>query len=957
MSDGLAAGMIDETSEDAVGRTTTTGKNATPLRAVPDPAPDVPEVHVGQPWALSEERLARLLALRPDLAVPAPASMAELVERSLSAPSIYRALTGADVLVLQLAQILTLIGEKHAAMADVRAMVGDVPAADVKRGLNWLEDRHLVSLLPTSKVCVHVGLLSIRGAGALGPPVAPLLERLAAADLRFILKALGDTSGVTRKADLVDEVLTLVTDQAGVRDLVSGAAPEVRDYAHRVARGSTTIHLPWSIGSDPYRPPGAEASEASVWLLQHGLAYKDTWQTVVMPREVGLALRGGRPFPAASYRRPQVVLQPMAAPAPAPAAAAAEVQVRVAVAVRAVERLIDAWGAKPAALLKNSGVGVREVRRLAGVIDRPERDAFRLIEVAAAAGLIAGDTRRCLAMPTSAGDEWTDLPTADRWWALALSWLETPMYPSLAGATDARNKTVPALGYPANFDSEAAGQRECVLRTVLDLPSGSVAANEALAEVAVWSAPMLWSDVPGTPSVMVGWTRDEMELLGLAVGGVPTPLASALIDGDLGAARTLLADAGDDTWQLVLQTDLTALVTGQAPSSVRSQLELLAEVEGRGSATVYRFSESSVRRAFDTGLSSAEILAFLEGHAAKGVPQPLCYLVGDVERRHGQIRLGRAGCYLRFEDPALAAEVARAKKTSKLGLRQVAPTILVCDQPNEAVLGVLRGAGYLPVVESKDGSVVHAPITRHRTEAPPAPGPAPRSPRSPATQGLATRGHGSGGRSADRWRAQLSGAGAEAGAGLLDTRTLAAALLRNEHGGNAPSSTAGGNAARAGRGVDIPTVLRRPAWELEDPVGLAGEMERLVGDLGDTDGEPGWRPQDDMAMIRELVEWGNRNADDDAGYGDDEPERPTEIFRGPQDIVNVLRLADSHEWLVRLSYTSGSGKSSEVTVLIVVFSDSVILAQAAPRWTDHKYVVDRISWVRVLTDAEEELVS
>jgi hypothetical protein len=64
-------------------------------------------VHVGQLWALDGERLERLLALRPDLAEPAPASLAE---RSQTMPSVYVALSGADVLVLQRAQILTLVG-------------------------------------------------------------------------------------------------------------------------------------------------------------------------------------------------------------------------------------------------------------------------------------------------------------------------------------------------------------------------------------------------------------------------------------------------------------------------------------------------------------------------------------------------------------------------------------------------------------------------------------------------------------------------------------------------------------------------------------------------------------------------------------------------------------------------------------------------------------------------------
>jgi hypothetical protein len=100
-------------------KTTTKGKNPHRLRAVQPAARagtlDQPAVHMGLLQALDGERLKRLLALRPDLAKPAPDFLAELTECSQTMPSLYLALSGADVLVLQLGRILTLVGEKHAA--------------------------------------------------------------------------------------------------------------------------------------------------------------------------------------------------------------------------------------------------------------------------------------------------------------------------------------------------------------------------------------------------------------------------------------------------------------------------------------------------------------------------------------------------------------------------------------------------------------------------------------------------------------------------------------------------------------------------------------------------------------------------------------------------------------------------------------------------------------------------
>jgi hypothetical protein len=75
-------------------------------------------------------------------------------------------------------------------------------------------------------------------------------------------------------------------------------------------------------------------------------------------------------------------------------------------------------------------------------------------------------------------------------------------------------------------------------------------------------------------------------------------------------------------------------------------MALLADVESRGGATVYRFSAGSLRRAFDAGWTGAEVHAFLDRHSRTPVPQPLGYLVDDIARRHGHLRIGAAAVYL-----------------------------------------------------------------------------------------------------------------------------------------------------------------------------------------------------------------------------------------------------------------------------------------------------------------------
>jgi len=139
---------------------------------------------------------------------------------------------------------------------------------------------------------------------------------------------------------------------------------------------------------------------------------------------------------------------------------------------------------------------------------------------------------------------------------------------------------------------------------------------------------------------------------------------------------------------------------------VRRHLELMADVESSGSATVYRFSERSLGRAYDDGWTAGAIAGFLSEHATKGVPQPLRYLVEDVGRRHGRLRVGSAMSYVRCDDPSLLAEIRLGRRTAKLGLRALAPTVLVSEAPPQVVAEALRVGGFLPAEEDAGGMLV-----------------------------------------------------------------------------------------------------------------------------------------------------------------------------------------------------------------------------------------------------------
>jgi hypothetical protein len=88
------------------------------------------------------------------------------------------------------------------------------------------------------------------------------------------------------------------------------------------------------------------------------------------------------------------------------------------------------------------------------------------------------------------------------------------------------------------------------------------------------------------------------------------------------------------------------------------------------------------------------------------VPQGLTYLIDDVARRHGQLRIGMAASFVRCEDPALLAQAVAAPAAEELQLRALAPTVAVSPAPIAEVLAALRKAGFAPAAEDASGAVV-----------------------------------------------------------------------------------------------------------------------------------------------------------------------------------------------------------------------------------------------------------
>jgi len=620
------------------------------MMSTPTPARTLADQLRGWP----DERLTALVRDRPDLASPTPADSAQLASRASSRGSCQRALDQLTRLELAVLDAVVVLGPTS---EDEVVGVVLAPPADVRRGLGRLRDLALV-WESTS------GLRALTGAA----------EALAAPP--------GGGSGVRPRS------AEPVAADAALAEL-SPAARALLDHVHEAGGEGTTGDARTTVSPAEARTPVEE-------LLARRLLVPRGDGRVVVPGEVALVLRGGRttteavgpaPTLATSDRDPVLVDRTAAG-------AAFET-------VRRVELLLDTWGAHPPSVLRAGGLAVRDLKAAAVLLHVDEPTAALLVETAHAAGLVTegpdaeGDP---VWLPTGDYDAWTDRPIAERWTTLARAWLGMSRLPSLVGGKDRGGNTWNALA-PDLSSLHAAETRTLVLEALAEV-SGSLAPGTGLPSLVArltWQRPRR----PRTRADLVTWSVREAAGLGITGLDGLSSFGRALLSGDPATALAPLLPAEVD--HVLLQADLTAVAPGPLPSDLARDLHLLSDVESRGGATVHRFSAGSVRRAFDAGWSAGEVHTFLEGVSRTPVPQPLTYLVDDVARTFGTLRVGAVEAFLRADDEALLSELLTAG--AGLGLRRVAPTVLVSTVPLDVLLPRLREAGAAPVVEAADGSV------------------------------------------------------------------------------------------------------------------------------------------------------------------------------------------------------------------------------------------------------------
>lgn len=390
--------------------------------------------------------------------------------------------------------------------------------------------------------------------------------------------------------------------------------------------------------------------------------------------------------------------------------------------VRHLETVLDAWAADPPAVLRSGGVGVRDVRSAAAIAGIDQRRAGFLVELGYVAGLV--DRSRDVGLeevwlPTPRFDGWAGQPVAWRWERLGSAWLGTHRTAALVGIQDNRGRTTNALA--SGLEQRTAPLlRRLTLQALATIRPGR---PEDEQEIRAWVA---WHHPRRTRlrDLVIEHTLSEAGWLGVTgLGALAKHGADLLAGNDAAATLSPLVPPAVD--HVLLQADLSAVAPGPLQRTVATRMALVADVESRGGATVYRFTAASVRRAFDAGWSADRVHGFIEQHSRTPVPQPLRYLIADIARKHGRLRVGTAAGYVHSDEPSEIDALVADRELTGLRLRRIAPTVAVADAAPAVLLAALRQSGHAPVTDDSLDSSARTPLTKpkragtargHRTE-------------------------------------------------------------------------------------------------------------------------------------------------------------------------------------------------------------------------------------------------
>ena len=707
--------------------------------------------------ALPDREVAALLVARPDLASPPSSSFLALATRAGTQGSVEQALAGLNASTLAVAEAVVAlsrldesgeaegIGSTEAA-EDGRASgavgTGGEPADDGPVGdpADNPDNADLAGLiaarlpLETEQVTEALDRLSRLALVIEGRPVAALEAAFGPHPF-----GLGPWAAEPLSAEQLPPTLEELSE-----DAARGAGEPIVPTASVEMLQALTWGPPAGTLRSGGKVPGAAPLIERHWLERSSDAQGRT--RFILPRQVALALRGGR-LTRETLTAPEAGdLETVGGDV-----VASESSFHAEETVRLVGALLEEWGREGGTIRRTGGVSVRALTRTADALDLEPDAAARIIEITAGAGLLGLDDDGTTWVPSTLAAGWLADSLPQRWAPLALAWAGSARTAWLTGTRDDDGALRAVLG-PDLEAGWAARLRARVLALLGDLPQGASATPAFVRAALTWESPR--RTIPGGA---ISAVLAEAETLGITGGRALTEAgrilarrAAASLDqpeagrgGSAGSAEgtdgdtvaeapsddetlaaleaALAADLPAAVDMILVQSDLTAIVPGRPAPELAALLERTSVVESRGGALTVRFTPESVRGALDVGYRAEEITQEIGRYSPAPLPDSLSVLIQDAARHHGAVRVRAVSALLRIGDEATAAGLLAEPRLRDLGLDQVAPGILVATASAGQVLRELRATGLAPVTEDASGHLVVGPATAQQARRAPEP--------------------------------------------------------------------------------------------------------------------------------------------------------------------------------------------------------------------------------------------
>ena len=728
--------------------------------------------------ALPDREVAALLVARPDLAAPPSSSFLALATRAATPGSIEHALAELDAPTLAVAEAVVALNRPEesgraggAGPTEVAEVVGnrrvggagrdggepaggeplgcpsDHPATPADKAdrasLDSADSADLAGLvaghlpLPAEQVTEALEHLRRLALVIEGRPLAALETAFGPHPF-----GLGPWAAEPLSAEQLPPTLEELSEDAaggGGKPVISAASVEMLKA------------LTWGPPAGTLRAGGTAPGAAP--LIERGWLERSSDPSgrtrFILPRQVALALRGGR-----------LTREPLTAPEAGDLetvgadVVASESSFHAEETVRLVAALLEEWGREGGTIRRTGGVSARALARTADALDLEVDAAARIVEITAGAGLLGLDDDGATWVPSSLAAGWLADSLPQRWAPLALAWSGSARTPWLAGTRD-DDGTLRAVLDPDLEAGWAARLRARVLALLGDLPQGTSTTPAFVRAALTWESPR--RTIPGGA---ISAVLAEADALGLTGAGALTEagrilarraaasldeqdagligslggtnhaeeaggdaLAESLSDDDILAAleAALAADLPAAVDMILVQSDLTAIVPGRPAPELAALLERTSVVESRGGALTVRFTPESVRGALDVGYRAEEITQAIGRYSPTPLPDSLSVLIQDAARHHGAVRVRAVSALLRIGDEATAAGLLVEPRLKDLGLDQVAPGILVATASAGQVLRELRASGLAPVTEDAGGHLVVGSATVQQARRAPEP--------------------------------------------------------------------------------------------------------------------------------------------------------------------------------------------------------------------------------------------